>query len=100
IKPPSSKNIVDEVVLIPYKGPNSYTGEDLVEINCHGSPYVTNALLDLCLAQGARLARPGEFTQRAFLGGRIDLTQAEAVHDLIEAQTLYQARGAGRPLHG
>ncbi|HEY9778240.1 MAG TPA: tRNA uridine-5-carboxymethylaminomethyl(34) synthesis GTPase MnmE [Planktothrix sp.] len=100
VKQPSTNNIVDEVVLIPYKGPHSYTGEDLVEINCHGSPYITNALLDLCLSQGARLARPGEFTQRAFLSGRIDLTQAEAVLDLIHSRTGRQSKQALSALTG
>jgi tRNA modification GTPase len=88
------------VVLIAYKGPNSYTGEDLVEIDCHGSPYVTNALLDLCVARGARLARPGEFTQRAFLNGRLDLTQAEAVLDLIHSSTKRQSQQAISALKG
>ena len=100
IRNPSSQEAVEEVVVIAYKSPNSYTGEDLVEINCHGSPYVANALLTLCLTQGARLARPGEFTQRAFLNGRIDLTQAEAVLDLIKSQTGRQSRQALSALAG
>src|SRR6202042_1144830 len=77
-----------------------YTGEDVVEVAAHGSPIVLNLLLNQALARGARLAEPGEFTQRAFLSGRIDLTQAEAVRDLIEAQTLYQARVAAQQLEG
>jgi tRNA modification GTPase len=100
IKNPSTRYVLDEVVLIPYQGPNSYTGEDLVEVDCHGSPYVTNALLDLCLAQGARLARPGEFTQRAYLNVRMDLTQAEAVLDLIHSKTERQVRQALSALSG
>ncbi len=80
--------------------PNSYTGEDLVEIAAHGSPVVLELLMRLALQRGARLARPGEFTERAFLSGRIDLTQAEAVRDLIESQTLYQARVAAEQMGG
>ena len=92
--------LVDEVVLIPYKSPHSFTGEDLVEINCHGGQVVTKEVLELCLAGGARLARPGEFTQRAFLNGRINLTQAEAVLDLIQAKTGLQSRFAISALKG
>src|SRR5262249_20573639 len=73
---PQTGELVDEVVVIVYKGPINYTGEDLVEIDCHGSPLLTREILDLCVNHGARLARPGEFTQRAFLSGRMDLTQA------------------------
>jgi tRNA modification GTPase len=91
---------VDEVVLIPYKGPNSYTGEDMVEINCHGSPIVTREILNLALAHGARLAQAGEFTKRGFLAGRIDLTQAEAVLDLIHSKTERQSRLALSVLKG
>lgn len=76
---------VDQVLLSMFKGPRSYTGEDLLEINCHGGVYVTRKVLELVLSAGADLARPGEFTQRAFLNGRIDLTQAEAVEDMVEA---------------
>ncbi len=82
---------IDEVVLIPYQGPNSYTGEDMVEINCHGSPIVTREILTLALSLGARLASAGEFTKRGFLSGRIDLTQAEAVLDLIHSKTERQS---------
>ena len=91
---------VDEIVLIPYKAPHTYTGDNLVEINCHGGAVVTREILDLCLAHGARLARPGEFTERAFLNGRIDLVQAEAVHDLIAAKTSRQSRLAVSALKG
>src|ERR1700739_51660 len=90
----------DEAVVTFFAAPNSYTGEDVVEVAAHGSPVILDTLVRQALAGGARLATPGEFTQRAFLSGRIDLTQAEAVHDLIEAQTLYQVRVAAQQLHG
>jgi tRNA modification GTPase len=91
---------LDEAVVTYFAGPNSYTGEDIVEIAAHGSPVILELLVRQSLAGGARLARPGEFTERAFLSGRIDLTQAEAVRDLIESQTLYQARVAAQQLGG
>src|ERR1700691_2270610 len=80
---------IDEAVVTFFAAPHSYTGEDVVEVAAHGSPVVLETLVRQALKGGARMAAPGEFTQRAFLSGRIDLTQAEAVHDLIEAQTLY-----------
>lgn len=98
--PQDNWSCVDEVVVIPYRGPNTYTGEDLVEINCHGGPLVTRQVLSLCLSQGARLAKQGEFTQRAFMSGRIDLTQAEAVLDLIQAKTTRQGKLALSALGG
>jgi tRNA modification GTPase len=79
--------VLDEVVVALYKNPRSYTGEDVVEISCHGSPYIQQQLLQACIRHGARLAKPGEFTQRAFLNGKLDLTQAEAVADLIASET-------------
>src|ERR1039457_3441838 len=85
---------IDEALVTFFAAPNSYTAEDVVEIAAHGSPVVLELLLRRALDLGARLAEPGEFTQRAFLAGRLDLTQAEAVRDLIEAQTLTQARQA------
>jgi tRNA modification GTPase len=91
---------IDQAVVTAFAAPHSYTGEDVVEIAAHGSPVVLEVLLRGALAAGARLARPGEFTERAFLNGRIDLTQAEAVHDLIAAQTLEQARMAAQQLGG
>ncbi len=100
VRDSATDQIVDEVVVIPYKGPNSYTGEDLVEINCHGGQIVTSEILSLCLAHGARLARQGEFTQRAYLNGRMDLTQAEAVLDVIQAKTGLQSRFAVSALKG
>jgi tRNA modification GTPase len=92
--------ILDEAVVTYFGGPNSYTSEDIVEIATHGSPVLLDHILRQCLSAGARLAEPGEFTQRAFLSGRLDLIQAEAVHDLIEASTLHQARIAAQQLGG
>lgn len=91
---------IDEAVVTYFQAPNSYTSEDLVEIAAHGSPVVLELLLRRAVDLGARLAEPGEFTQRAFLSGRLDLTQAEAVRDLIEAQTLTQARQAAGQMGG
>ncbi len=91
---------IDEAVVTFFGAPRSYTAEDLVEIATHGSPVVLELLLRRAMEQGARLAEPGEFTQRAFLAGRLDLTQAEAVRDLIEAQTLTQARQAASQMGG
>ena len=82
---PNSKRVIDEVLFTWFKKPNSYTGEDVVEISCHGGTLVTSTILENILRQGVRLAKPVEFTRRAFVHGRIDLTQAEAVVDLIEA---------------
>ncbi|MBM3775986.1 MAG: tRNA uridine-5-carboxymethylaminomethyl(34) synthesis GTPase MnmE [Acidobacteria bacterium] len=91
---------VDQVVVTFFERPRSYTAEDVIEISCHGSPVVLKHCLERALAAGARLAGPGEFTLRAFLNGRIDLPQAEAVRDLIEATTLYQARIAAQQAEG
>jgi tRNA modification GTPase len=96
----STGEILDEAVVTLFAAPRSYTTEDVIEIAAHGSPVLLDYLLRQCIANGARLAEPGEFTQRAFLSGRLDLTQAEAVHDLIEATTLHQARTAARQLGG
>jgi tRNA modification GTPase len=79
--------VIDEVVVAVYKNPKSYTGEEVVEVSCHGSAYVQQQVLQACIRKGARLAKPGEFTQRAFLNGKLDLTQAEAVADLIASET-------------
>ena len=92
--------VVDEVVVSLYKGPKSYTGEDVVEISCHGSDYVLRQVIDLCMANGARMAKPGEFTLRAFLNGKLDLTQAEAVADLIASQSGTAHRAAIPNLRG
>lgn len=91
---------LDEVLVTWFRAPRSYTAEDVVEISAHGSPVLLAELVERALEAGARLAEPGEFTRRAFLHGRIDLTQAEAVRDLIDAQTLFQARTAARQLGG
>jgi tRNA modification GTPase len=91
---------IDEVVVTFFAKPHSYTTDDIVEISTHGSPVVLRHVVELALARGARLAEPGEFTMRAFLNGRIDLTQAEAVRDLIESQTLFQAKVAAQQLDG
>ena len=91
---------VDEVLVTYFQAPKSYTGEDVVEISCHGGILVTRRTLDLLLAAGARMANPGEFTQRAFLNGKMDLTQAEAVMDLIRAQTELALRAANEQLAG
>lgn len=82
-----NNEVIDEAVVLLYKAPKSFTGEDIVEISCHGSPYIHQKLIDACIAGGARLAKPGEFTQRAFINGKLDLTQAEAVADLIASNT-------------
>jgi tRNA modification GTPase len=79
--------VLDEVVISLFKNPKSYTGEDVVEISCHGSPYIQEQVINAIVKHGARLAKPGEFTQRAFLKGKLDLTQAEAVADLIASNT-------------
>jgi tRNA modification GTPase len=91
---------IDEVVVTYFAKPHSYTTDDIIEIAAHGSPVVLCHIVELCVAAGARLAEPGEFTVRAFLNGRIDLTQAEAVRDLIDSQTLYQAKIAAQQLEG
>ncbi|MBZ5567173.1 MAG: tRNA uridine-5-carboxymethylaminomethyl(34) synthesis GTPase MnmE [Acidobacteriia bacterium] len=91
---------IDEVVVTFFQKPHSYTADDIVEISAHGSPVVLRHMVELALTRGARLAEPGEFTMRAFLNGRLDLTQAEAVRDLIDSQTLYQARVAAQQLGG
>lgn len=97
---PIDSTRIDEVVVTYFAKPNSYTTDDIVEISAHGSPVVLRRIVEIALAAGARMAEPGEFTMRAFLNGRIDLTQAEAVRDLIESQTLYQARVAAQQLGG
>ena len=91
---------IDEVVVTYFQKPHSYTTDDIIEISAHGSPVILRHVVELALARGARLAEPGEFTMRAFLNGRIDLTQAEAVRDLIDSQTLFQAKVAAQQLEG
>ena len=92
--------VLDEVVVSLFRGPRSYTGEDVVEVSCHGSPYVQERVISALLRRGARLARAGEFTQRAFLKGKMDLTQAEAVADLIASNTAASARTALHTIRG
>ena len=96
----SSGAPVDKVVVTFFEGPRSYTAEDVVEISCHGAPVVLRLCVDRAVELGARLAEPGEFTLRAYLNGRIDLPRAEAVRDLIDATTLYQARVAAQQMEG
>lgn len=92
--------LIDEVLVSVFRAPKTFTCEDIVEINCHGGRFITKKILRLCLAHGARLANSGEFTQRAFLNGRIDLTQAEAVNDMIQADSNENARMAVQGLRG
>jgi tRNA modification GTPase len=92
--------VIDQVMLSVHRAPASYTGEDVVEISCHGGVLVTARVWEICLHAGARTARPGEFTERAFLNGKLDLTQAEAVIDLIRAQTDLALRSATEQLEG
>lgn len=91
---------VDEVILLPFKNPNSYTGEDVIEIQCHGGPKIVKKILDLTVKNGARLAQRGEFTKRAFLNKKLDLSQAEAVLDLIHAKTNNFAQKSANNLSG
>ncbi len=91
---------LDEVVVAIFKNPASYTGEDVIEISCHGSQAILQNIIDTCMTLGARLAKPGEFTQRAFLNGKLDLTQAESVADLIASNTKAQQRAALHNLKG
>jgi tRNA modification GTPase len=99
-EPAPHEQRVDEVVVTYFGRPHSYTTDDIVEVSAHGSPVVLRHIVELCVVAGARIAEPGEFTMRAFLNGRIDLTQAEAVRDLIDSQTLYQAKVAAQQLEG
>lgn len=93
-------DLLDETVVSIYKSPKSYTGENIVEISCHGSPYIQQQIIGACLKQGARLAKAGEFTQRAFLNGKLDLTQAEAVADLISSNTAASQKAALHTIRG
>jgi len=94
------QEIIDEVLLSLFKGPKSYTGEDTIEISSHGSPYIQQQIIDTCIKYGARLAKPGEFTQRAFLNGKLDLTQAESVADLIASNTKASQKTALQNIRG
>ncbi|MCI0389503.1 MAG: tRNA uridine-5-carboxymethylaminomethyl(34) synthesis GTPase MnmE [Acidobacteria bacterium] len=97
---PETGAIIDEVIITFFKAPHSFTGEDVIEISCHGSPVVLSEILRLLTSFGVELAQPGEFSLRAFLNQRMDLTQAEAIKDLIHAQTTHQARIAAKHLRG
>ena len=94
------EEMIDEVLISVFKGPRSYTREDMVEINCHGGVYVTRVILNLLLTKGCRLAEAGEFTKRAYLNGRIDLSEAESANDLIMASTSIQAKSAIKGIDG
>ncbi len=96
----NNNEVVDEVVVSLFKTPRSYTGEDVIEISCHGSAYIQQQIIDACIEKGARLAKPGEFTQRAFLNGKLDLTQAESVADLIASNTEASRKTALQNMRG
>jgi tRNA modification GTPase len=96
----AARRPVDQVVVTWFQGPHSYSGDDVVEISGHGSPVLLQRVVELAMHAGARLAEPGEFTLRAYLNGRIDLVQAEAVADLVDAVTPLQARAAMDQLEG
>ncbi|MGH2649540.1 MAG: tRNA modification GTPase, partial [Ginsengibacter sp.] len=93
-------NIIDEVVISIFKNPSSYTGEDVIEVSCHGSPYIQQQVIDALIRHGARIAKAGEFTQRAFLNGKLDLAQAEAVADLIMSNTAASQNAALKNMRG
>ncbi len=96
----NNDEVIDEVVVSLFKAPRSYTGENVVEISCHGSAFIQQKIIDACIEKGARLAKPGEFTQRAFLNGKLDLTQAEAVADLITSNTEASRKAALQNMRG
>ena len=93
-------HVIDDVLVTIFRAPHSYTGEDSVEISCHGSSYVIQKILSLLISEGCSMAEPGEYTKRAFLNGKLDLTQAEAVADLIASQTESQHLIAMRQMRG
>ncbi|XMD34012.1 MAG: tRNA uridine-5-carboxymethylaminomethyl(34) synthesis GTPase MnmE [Candidatus Karelsulcia muelleri] len=94
------KKIIDKVLILVFKKPKSYTGEDVVEISCHGSMYIQNKILSIIIDQGARLANPGEFTLRAFMNGKIDLCQAESILDIVNSETLFSHELAINQMRG
>jgi tRNA modification GTPase len=100
VKLEDDNGVIDNALITYFKAPHSFTGEDVVEISCHGSPVVLRQVLDLCLKAGARIADPGEFSLRALANGQLDLAEAEAIRDLIDAQTTAAARQAMRQLSG
>lgn len=97
---PETKELIDQSLITYFKSPQSFTGEDVIEISCHGSPILLRQIIDFCLKFGARLAEPGEFSLRALANGQMNLSQAEAIRDLIDAQTVASARIAVRQLRG
>ena len=100
LRDPVSNEPIDEALVTYFKAPNSFTGEDVIEVSCHGSPILLRQVIDICLASGARMAEAGEFSLRALANGRMDLAEAEAIRDLIDAQTTAAARQAVRQLRG
>ena len=100
LRDPSTSYMIDEAVITYFQAPHSFTGEDVIEISCHGSPILLRQVVDICLRSGARLADAGEFSLRALANGRMDLAEAEAIRDLIDAQTVASARQAVRQLRG
>ncbi len=100
LRHPSSGEWLDEALGLFFRGPKSFTGEDVVELSCHGNPLILRDVVRVCLELGAQAAQPGEFTQRAYLNGKLDLTQAEAVNDLIRAHTRLTRASAGNQLEG
>ncbi|MBX3281509.1 MAG: tRNA uridine-5-carboxymethylaminomethyl(34) synthesis GTPase MnmE [Acidobacteria bacterium] len=100
LRDPKDRAAIDKALITYFKAPHSFTGEDVVEISCHGSPVLLRQVIDICLAFGCRAAEPGEFTLRALAHGRLDLSEAEAIRDLIDAQTNAAARQAVRQLSG
>ncbi|MGB7202736.1 MAG: tRNA uridine-5-carboxymethylaminomethyl(34) synthesis GTPase MnmE [Pyrinomonadaceae bacterium] len=97
---PTLDDVIDEAIITYFKAPHSFTGEDVVEISCHGSPVLLRQVIDICLAQGARMAEAGEFSLRALANGRMNLAEAEAIRDLIDAQTTASARQAVSQMRG
>jgi tRNA modification GTPase len=97
---PANGDVIDEAIVTYFKAPHSFTGEDVVEISCHGSPILLRQVIDMCLVQNARMAEAGEFSLRALANGRMNLAEAEAIRDLIDAQTTASARQAVRQLRG
>jgi tRNA modification GTPase len=100
LRDPHNTEVIDEAILTYFKSPHSFTGEDVIEISCHGSPVLLRQVIDICLKQGARMAEAGEFSLRALANGRMNLAEAEAIRDLIDAQTVASARQAVRQLRG
>jgi tRNA modification GTPase len=100
VRNPDTKENIDDGYAVYFKSPNSFTGEDVVELQLHGNPYLLSNVVELCLKQGARLAQPGEFTKRAYLNGKMDLLQAEAVSELIHSQSVMEARQSRMRLDG